>query len=117
MSNIMDSFNVGAVNTGRASRYTLDTSSTLVLTDGTTRLERIGAGVLTSKPDTGGFLVHEIGGAQQALPLGAVANAVVTGAVIPFDVLAALAVKTGKAGAMTKALQDAVKAAKESAAS
>lgn len=120
MSNILDDFNVGVSTGGKVKRYTLDGSRTLTLTEQTngnmTHLERIGAGVLTSKPDTGGFLVHEIGSAQSALPLRAVANAVVTGDVIPFDVLAALLVRTGKAGALKKALDEAIKAAKEASA-
>ena len=120
MSNILDDFNVGVSTGGKVKRYTLDPASTLTLTekakDGVvTHLERIGAGVLTSKPDTGGFLVHEIGSAQSALPLRAVANAVVTGDVIPFDVLSALMVRTGKAGAMKKALEGAIKEASDAA--
>lgn len=116
MSDILDDFTPGAVG-NRAARYTLDAPRTLVLTDGATRLERIGAGVLTSKPDTGAFLVHENGGAQSALPLKAVANAIVTGKVIPFDVLAAVMVRTGTAGEMQKALAAAIKTAKEAAGS
>lgn len=116
MSNILDDFGVGTTSTGKVKRYTLDPARTLTLTEGApnalTHLERIGAGVLTQKPDTG-FLVHEKGDAQMALPLRAVGNAVLSGEVIPFDVLAAMLVRTGKAGDMKKALEAAVKQARE----
>lgn len=112
---ILDDFGTGVSTGGKAKRYTLDPARTLTLTDSLTHLERVGAGVLTSKPQDGGFLVHEKGDTQLALPLRAVGNAVLSGDVIPFDVLAAMLVRTGKAAEMTKALAAAVKQAKEAA--
>jgi hypothetical protein len=113
-NDILADFGTGT-STGKAKRYTLDPARTLTLTDGTTHLERVGAGVLSARPDTGGFLVHEKGDAQSALPLRAVGNAVLSGEVIPFDVLAAMLVRTGKAGEMQKALAAEIKRAKDAA--
>lgn len=93
----MDSlFTTHATSTARASRYTPtgDASETVeTLTDGSVIRGKVFAGT-----DRNGrvFLVHNVSGAETAIPLHAVATAVAAGKVISADAVAGVFAETGK---------------------
>lgn len=95
-------FDIGGTAEVRG-RYALSEARSVTFGD-PRKPEIVGVGVQPGKPGAAPHLVYEFGATQASIPMRAVATAMASGTVVPFDLLVQAVAKSGHLDALKKAL-------------